>query len=218
MGFIYMVEGPTSAPKLYIGQTTRHYQRRFIEHACMKGCPLIHEAIVKYGRDHFRVECLMEVDDAELETYESAFIKELNTMYPAGYNLTSGGEEKKQVHPDVLAKIKAAVRRGPEHHWYQNNGWTGKTHSEDTKNKMRTSMKAVYTEDRRDLVVERNKKRKTNDLPTYISYKRDDAGVIVGYQVQSKKKLFPFKSFADRSLSMEEKLQQAEEYLAAHMS
>lgn len=214
MGFIYMITGPGSTNKSYIGKTQRTLQRRFIEHACMAGCPKIHAAIKDFGKEAFKEECLIQIDDELLDEYEQKFIQQYETEYPRGYNLSSGGSKGTKWHSSVVESRK---RFGEDHHLYGDNRWKGKKHTPQTREKMSASMKEVYTEERRDLVVERNMQRKSNDLPKYISYKRDDAGVIVGYQVQSKKKLFPFKSFADRSLSMEVKLQQAQDYLAAHM-
>jgi len=96
-----------STNKLYVGQTVSHilnngkYRRhgmkkRFKEHISesfstkKNQCHYLNNAIRKYGQDNFIVElieiCNVENSD-ERETY---YIKNLNSMFPSGFNLKYG--------------------------------------------------------------------------------------------------------------------------------
>lgn len=208
MGFIYMLTGPKHAPKRYIGQTKRTSNRRFIEHACMKGCPLIHAAIQEHGKESFTTECLIEINDELLDEYEQRMTAAYDTVAPHGYNLSTGGKAGCKWVQDVIDSRKVF---GENHHWHHDNGWTGKQHTPETRANMSVTMKAVYTEERRKRQSELSKSRKTHDLPDYISVKRFN-GKITGYQVQMQDKGIPFKSFAKQSNSLEENLRLAVQY------
>jgi len=215
MGQIYRVTGPEG--KSYVGSTKRTGAVRLQEQKSITSCPLMHAAVQKYGIDKFALEILLEVEDEDLPLYERQMIHECNTMHPAGYNLTDGGEVGKQVHPDVLARIRATVKTGADHHFYQNNGWQGRRQTKETRKKQSASMKAVYTEERRQMVVKRNKDAKTNDLPEGISVKRYQ-GRVTGVQVQLQSNGLPFKCFAKQSLTFEENLAAAKEYIEAGLA
>jgi len=172
-----------------------------MEHACMAGSRAIYSAIQQFGKDQFEAIALMEVDDTLLEEFEAKMIAEHNTTVPYGYNLTSGGNKGCVMNPD---SVQSRIRSGPEHHWYNNNGWTGRNHEDESKVKIGTSVSAAFTDERKEMLANKNAQRKVHDLPRYVSHKTD-RGKVTGYQVQSKKGLFPFKCFCDSRLSMEEK-------------
>ena len=76
----------------YIGQS-KDPDRRFKEH-CQRNesyNSLVHQAIVKYGKDNFTFEVLGFFEDYNEK--EKAFIKEFDCLAPHGYNIQEGGEE-----------------------------------------------------------------------------------------------------------------------------
>lgn len=82
--------------KIYVGQS-QDPARRWKEHKWDAFNPnnnensAIHKAFVKYGIESFEFTIIGWFEDYnEKEKY---YIKELNTLYPNGYNLTEGGEE-----------------------------------------------------------------------------------------------------------------------------
>ena len=111
--------------KVYIGYTQKSLDKRIIEHKSnsKKGSHyLLHKAIKKYGVDAFHWEIIFESKDknyllGEMECY---FIKEYNSYFEnnCGYNMTYGGQ----------------------------GGMTDKTHSEETKNKMKLARNKRHVE------------------------------------------------------------------------
>jgi group I intron endonuclease len=102
--------------KVYIGYTRKSLDKRVIEHKSnsKKGSHyLLHKAIQKYGVDAFYWEIIFESKDKNylLEEMESYFIKEYNSYFEnnCGYNMTYGGQ----------------------------GGMTDRTHTEETKNKLK---------------------------------------------------------------------------------
>lgn len=103
--------------KRYIGQA-RNLRKRWYWHrnaAC--GAPdssyqqktAIARAMRKYGVANFSLTIIEHCAQASLDGRESHWIAYLNTMVPAGYNLTAGGSHGLR-SPDVGAKISAANR------------------------------------------------------------------------------------------------------------
>lgn len=96
MAYIYVITNKVNN-KQYIGKTIQSVQERFSEHLYRlkygnhNHLPL-YAAFVKYGIDNFVIEEKEEVAVENLDTQESFWIKELNTLAPNGYNLTLGGE------------------------------------------------------------------------------------------------------------------------------
>lgn len=96
MAYIYIITNKVNN-KQYVGKTIQSVQERFSEHLYRlkygnhNHLPL-YAAFVKYGIDNFVIEEKEEVAIENLDTQESFWIKELNTLAPNGYNLTLGGE------------------------------------------------------------------------------------------------------------------------------
>ncbi len=91
-GIIYVYTSPSG--KKYVGQTWCE-QRRKQDHKYANGkSAAFHSAIKKYGIDSFSYEVLHQFIETQksMNELESMEIKRLNTIYPFGYNLTSGGE------------------------------------------------------------------------------------------------------------------------------
>lgn len=100
-GLIYKVTNLINN-KIYIGQTTRSFNRRKIEHINQalhpetykrKPCRYFHAALVKYGLENFKWEILFECKTKEeLNNKEIYLIKEFNSYGKNGYNLSIGGD------------------------------------------------------------------------------------------------------------------------------
>jgi len=122
MGFIYILTSPSG--KSYVGQTTRPIEERFSEHQKPSRCVAIYRAIKKHGWDNFDKSWYECVDDWDLDYHETWLIRELGTLSPGGYNLTTGGSGG---IPSEETKKKISEAN------------TGKKHTEETKKKIRES-------------------------------------------------------------------------------
>lgn len=116
--------------KIYVGQCVSHilnhnryrpygYEGRFrchISEAFSKKknqCHYLNNAIRKYGVESFEVELLEYCEIENADNREIYYIKELNSLYPNGYNLKNGGnvfthseESKKRVSNGVISYFK----------------------------------------------------------------------------------------------------------------
>lgn len=96
--------------KQYVGQTTYTAETRFKGHLTGSNT-FISRAIKKHGKGSFRLEVLLEcVDLSSLNLAEQFFIAKLNTLVPVGYNLDSGGRNKR-LHPETRKKISLARKQ-----------------------------------------------------------------------------------------------------------
>ena len=108
VGHIYLIKN-TKLNKMYVGQTLSHrknkskyrpfgFQGRFNDHVSeaicntKTGCTYLNNAIRLYGKDAFSVSLITTCSPLELDNLEILYIKEYNTLYPNGYNLTIGGK------------------------------------------------------------------------------------------------------------------------------
>lgn len=101
MKHIYKITN-TINDKTYIGQSKQTSVRWRDHIASSKMTPetlrfnsALYEEMREYGTDKFTFETIEEVSDEKAYEKEQFWIKELNTLYPNGYNLTSGGEKGK---------------------------------------------------------------------------------------------------------------------------
>ena len=84
--------------KCYVGQTRNSLNSRVYRHKhtalnSSKPRSALHHAIHKYGLDAFEWSVLSECDSLDaLDTSERAWITQLNSLAPNGYNLTVGGK------------------------------------------------------------------------------------------------------------------------------
>lgn len=82
--------------KSYIGQTTRSLKDRIKQHLKRKDCLAIKNAIDKYGIESFDITIIDKAENIEeLNKKESEYIAQFKTLYPEGYNLNTGGFNKK---------------------------------------------------------------------------------------------------------------------------
>ena len=89
MGTIYILTNKINN-KVYVGQTTQSFNKRFKVHKCSKTA--VGNALRKYGVDNFKTTILENIEEKYLDDCEREFIKEYNSLAPNGYNLSSGGD------------------------------------------------------------------------------------------------------------------------------
>ena len=113
MGFIYCIQSPCG--KMYIGQTRRSVELRIKEHfKCEGTCLILENAIKKYGSELMKVETLLEVNDAFLNTYEQMFIEKFQTVEPLGYNIRLGGSNGN--HSELSRERMREAKLGQKNH------------------------------------------------------------------------------------------------------
>lgn len=129
MFLIYKHTSPSG--KSYIGQTNNLSRRNNGHNSITSPCRALRNAIIKYGWNNFTHEILAEnLTIEEANKLESHFILEHNTLAPLGYNLTTGGNNKKS---SVETKKKILV------------SMSGRTISESTKQKISRIHKGKIT-------------------------------------------------------------------------
>ena len=104
--------------KIYVGQSkdvlTRKKQH---ERGDTNNSRRFHNAMLKYGPDGFEFQVLEYCDRENLDKREAFWIESLQSIYPLGYNLTSGGgafqkhneETKKKFRENQLEKLKSGT-------------------------------------------------------------------------------------------------------------
>lgn len=105
---IYKHTSPSG--KSYIGQTS-NLRVRNNRHQQTAGCLAFSSAIKKYGWDNFIHEILSEnltLDEAN--TLEEQYIIDHNTLFPAGYNLLPGGNNR--THNDDTKLLLSSKLKG----------------------------------------------------------------------------------------------------------
>jgi group I intron endonuclease len=132
--------------KSYIGQTMDIKAREYLHQSANSNCTLFYRAILKYGWNNFQhiiLEDNLTVEQANEK--EVFYISQYNTLSPNGYNLTTGGLNRK-VSKETIQKIIDAN--------------TGRKHSEEAKLKMSVAMSGKpKSEEHRKKVIEANKGR-----------------------------------------------------------
>ena len=142
---IYRIINRTNG-KIYIGQTIRNLNQRWVEHCSKNTCPHLNNAIKKYGRDNFTIEEIFHTFTIEdLNWAEQYFISYYNSLTPNGYNLTTGGlnhlyseESRQKISKALKGKPKSEEHKKNMFKFKKNNiPWNkGKHHSEETKKKL----------------------------------------------------------------------------------
>lgn len=107
--------------KVYIGQTIQKFKNRIIEHKKrMKNgtnTPL-YNSLRKYGIENFKFEIIEEVlSKEELNQKEIYYIEKFNSLFPNGYNLTSGGAgtfnyQHTEIDKQKMSKLKKGLFNG----------------------------------------------------------------------------------------------------------
>ena len=92
-GSIYKIVNDIN-DKVYVGQTIQSLKKRFTRHCSdaewAENNMAIKKAILKYGKEHFRIELIEDCDAKLLDEREIYWI-DFYDSYRKGYNLTRGG-------------------------------------------------------------------------------------------------------------------------------
>lgn len=102
---------------------------------------LLNRAYKKYGKNSFKQEIIEYCNIEELNTKEKLYIKQYNTKFPHGYNLTEGGEGMKgyKYNSDQkqnISKAKKGQTYPKEHGKKIRQARLGKKHSSETIDKI----------------------------------------------------------------------------------
>lgn len=88
---IYMITNKLTGYR-YIGQT-KDFKRRLQAHKSGSRGTLIGKAIKHYGPENFKMKALYDVENDRADEAEIYEIIKRKTLYPNGYNLTTGGKK-----------------------------------------------------------------------------------------------------------------------------
>jgi hypothetical protein len=104
-GIIYKISSPSG--KVYVGQTIKDFNDRISQHKSKSSnCIALKRAIDKY-KDQMKYEIIEDnVSQEQLDEREIYWIKELNSLTPNGYNLTSGGTFKTEYSQESKDRIR----------------------------------------------------------------------------------------------------------------
>lgn len=108
MGHLYKLDFANG--KSYIGITEKCPFRRLRSHksASLNGNYRIHQAWRKHGDPKMTILAIIENKD--LYDAEIKAIKVFNTLHPAGYNMSTGGEISPMKIPEIAAKLNGIKR------------------------------------------------------------------------------------------------------------
>jgi group I intron endonuclease len=210
MGIIYCLTSPSG--KKYIGQTTRTFDKRFDEHCKRKDCIFLYNAIQKYTPEKIQKEILLICEDEFLDVYETKFIETLDTLYPNGYNIRTGGSAG--LHCDASKEKMRQSKLGEKNHNF------GKSRTDETKKRISEMKKGVLHHFYgKELSIEHKQNlskahKKGDDIPMYIVKLKARPKVYQssGYLVINHPDL-KTRYFTSKKLSDEEKYNMALDYL-----
>jgi group I intron endonuclease len=152
MGCLYKIDFPNG--KSYIGFTTRTFEERIKGHvkAAKSGKRLlVHNAIRKF-KFSFEAKILVIADDQNyLAELEARAISIYETLFPKGYNLTTGGEKSYAFSDSVKKKISAFMKGTKRR--------LGSKHTEESKSLMRKAKIGKKLSDRTKLAMSESRKR-----------------------------------------------------------
>ena len=170
-----MVENKINKKK-YIGQSLQQdINNRWKQHKSLKKTSIgqiLFNAYQKYGIDNFKFKILCICFDDDTNNYEIEYIKKYNTLYPNGYNLLIGGNNKK--HNEYTINVLKQKLSGENHPNYGKKFSTerrinmsivrrkelnpnyGKKLSNEQKNKISNTMLS-FNKDKRELINDKIK-------------------------------------------------------------
>jgi group I intron endonuclease len=193
--FIYRLTSPSG--KSYIGQVIEkkgvrarwNQHVRTALHDKSQGSTALNSAIIKYGRENFKIETLCKVKNNIKDAAETFCIAFFKTLVPNGYNLQTGGTftQHSDSTKEKRSKSLRALLQNPEKRKIWSEAKKGKP--QDNKNNRK------YEEDRL--------------LPKYIRRLRKESE---GYCIDSHP-LCKTKKFTSKKFTMDEKLEMAKAYL-----
>ena len=129
--------------KSYIGQSKAKVRNRWHRHICGDKSyknSAIHNAITKYGTNNFTFSVIDICETVEQMDYkEKMYIKQINTVAPNGYNITTGGGHGFTYSDEHKARLSIAAKNKDKS--------VNKKHSEFMKQRMNTeTMKQFMAE------------------------------------------------------------------------
>lgn len=150
MGVIYLRTNLVNGMQ-YVGRTINFKKRESVWNSTNRKRPYSNEILEedrrKYGLENFKTEILEECDNDRLDELEKFWIGQLDTLYPNGYNLESGGIGEFRIHPSTKEKMSEA-KIGHKHtdEWKKEmserfsgdkNPFAGKHHTKETIEKLK---------------------------------------------------------------------------------
>jgi len=150
--YIYCITNLVNNKK-YVGQTINDPEDRWKQHVnySRRSKFAIHNAFTKYGIDSFNFEVIDESANNidELNDLEEFYISFYDTFYGHGYNMTSGGDnalhteetKKKISEGNKSKKLSEEAKKKIGDANRGNTYWVGKSHSEESKQKMSITRK-----------------------------------------------------------------------------
>lgn len=92
--------------KVYVGQS-KNVKTRKVQHerGDTTNSRRFHNAMIKHGPDGFRWTVLEICTQESLNEREAYWVNKLESLYPNGYNLTSGGGAFQKHHPETIEKF-----------------------------------------------------------------------------------------------------------------
>lgn len=129
--------------KQYVGQT-KDMKLRNNAWKCLKiyyANKHLTEDREKYGVDSFNFEILKECDGSEGDFWEQYYIKEYNTKYPNGYNMSDGGKGTPKVYRSEETRKKLSESLKGRHFSPKTEFKKGHVMSEETRKKLSQSLK-----------------------------------------------------------------------------
>lgn len=219
-GEIYCITNLTNGKK-YVGQTIVSSLKRWNQHINEAKSTHNHSkswalnnAIMKYGENNFNVEIIFNnIPINKLDEYEVEQIVKLNTMFPNGYNIRSGG--KRGYHCDESREKMRLKKIG------KNNFNYGKPRTDSTKKKISDSKKGenhhFYNKNLTDdhkLKLSKAYRKNDLDLPMYMIKinPRPEIYQSEGYAILNHPN-GKNKYFTSKKITLDEKYQKALSYL-----
>jgi group I intron endonuclease len=120
MGQVYILRDNHNG-KMYIGLTKRTLDKRFVAHRCCankNASTPLYNSLRKYGEDSFDMFYIDVEFDELLGPLETALIEIYNTIWPNGYNFTTGGEsgfKMSEASRMKMSKLRKGVPLSEQH-------------------------------------------------------------------------------------------------------
>lgn len=176
--FIYKIENKINN-KIYVGMTgEKDINTRLIKHIKRsrynENRPL-YTAFKKYGIENFEISEIEKCNTIEeMWEREKYWIKELNSLLPNGYNISTGGEggdtyTNNPNREEIIKKISQKLSG-------ENNYFFGKHHSDETKKKISDSHKGLLVGDKNGMFGKKHSKESIEKMRKNYS-----GGIQKGY-------------------------------------
>lgn len=165
VAYVYRITNALNGMQ-YVGVTVNP-KKRFRSHSRNVGSHrlLLKNAILKYGKENFKMEVLLKASQTYCYEIEPKVIALYKTLKPNGYNLTKGGMGSLGLTGEMNG---CYGRTGEKHPHFGKPGYrTGIKHTEETKAKMRIARaKYKHTEETKEKISASSKKNFSD--PAYI--------------------------------------------------